>query len=216
MGPLKIQPWTRLYPMTLLYRCNALTNWAIKLIGKLVNCGFKPVDCGWATLQARYNFISLQLQVIWNTFFLAYWYFLAVFSVHSEHNIGPLTFYFSPMKYYVCFIYHQIKMLPTPAKFHYICNLRDLSRVWQGVLYCISEVVSTEQSLMALWKHECIRVISDRFTNQPDKDWFEKTMKRVIGEELGEDLQAMIEDMPYLVDFLRFVRAWFTLSCTFF
>lgn len=58
---------------------------------------------------------------------------------------------------------------------------------------------------MALWKHECIRVISDRFTNQPDKDWFEKTMKRVIGEELGEDMQAMTENMPYLVDFLRFI-----------
>ena len=57
---------------------------------------------------------------------------------------------------------------------------------------------------MALWKHECIRVVSDRFTNPSDKDWFEKTMKRVIGEELGEDLQAMIENMPYLVDFLRF------------
>ena len=62
---------------------------------------------------------------------------------------------------------------------------------------------------MSLWKHECIRVISDRFTNQSDKDWFEKTMKRVIGEELGEDLQAMIENMPYLVDFLRFVLCQF-------
>lgn len=96
-------------------------------------------------------------------------------------------------------------MLPTPAKFHYIFNLRDLSRIWQGILYCISDVVSTQETLMSLWKHECIRVISDRFTNQSDKDWFEKTMKRVIGEELGEDLQAMIENMPYLVDFLRFV-----------
>ncbi|CAH3041642.1 unnamed protein product [Pocillopora meandrina] len=97
----------------------------------------------------------------------------------------------------------KIKMLPTPAKFHYIFNLRDLSRIWQGILYCVSEVVSTQEALMALWKHECIRVISDRFTNQPDKDWFEKTMKRVIGEELGEDMQAMTENMPYLVDFLR-------------
>ncbi|XP_022805941.1 dynein heavy chain 5, axonemal-like [Stylophora pistillata] len=97
----------------------------------------------------------------------------------------------------------KIKMLPTPAKFHYIFNLRDLSRIWQGILYCVSEVISTQEALMALWKHECIRVVSDRFTNPSDKDWFEKTMKRVIGEELGEDLQAMIENMPYLVDFLR-------------
>lgn len=65
-------------------------------------------------------------------------------------------------------------MLPTPAKFHYIFNLRDLSRIWEGMLHVAHDQCSNLSSVVALWAHECFRVIADRFTNEQDCQWFEK------------------------------------------
>ncbi|CAH8622829.1 unnamed protein product [Heterobilharzia americana] len=96
------------------------------------------------------------------------------------------------------------KMLPTPAKFHYIFNLRDLSRIWQGMIGTIPEVINNTERLMMLWRHECTRVLADRFVSAGDLQWFNTTMKRLVREELGADYMNMIEnDPPYFVNFLR-------------
>ena len=98
----------------------------------------------------------------------------------------------------------KVKMLPTPAKFHYVFNLRDLSRIWEGMLHVETEAVSDVGLLLALWKHECTRVISDRFTNAEDKEWFQRCIPRIIEEEFDEETSALIPEEPYFVDFLRY------------
>ena len=97
----------------------------------------------------------------------------------------------------------KVRMLPTPAKFHYVFNLRDLSRIWEGMLHVDSDTVTDPEIILALWKHECTRVIADRFTNAEDKDWFQRCIPRVIEEEFDEQMRDLITEEPYFVDFLR-------------
>ena len=71
------------------------------------------------------------------------------------------------------------------------------------MLTVTSEVATTSKLFVNLWKHECNRVIADRFTHQQDKDWFEKTLKQVIEEDFDADMAGLLEAEPYFVDFLR-------------
>lgn len=54
------------------------------------------------------------------------------------------------------------KMLPTPKKIHYLFNLRDISKVFQGLLRSHKDYQNDRASLIKLWIHECFRVFYDR------------------------------------------------------
>lgn len=71
------------------------------------------------------------------------------------------------------------------------------------MLTVTSEVATTPTIFLNLWKHECNRVIADRFTNQQDKDWFEKAIKQVVEEDFDAETSGLLEAEPYFVDFMR-------------
>nr|XP_037867095.1 dynein heavy chain 8, axonemal isoform X2 [Bombyx mori] len=97
----------------------------------------------------------------------------------------------------------KAKMLPTPAKFHYVFNLRDLSRIWEGILFIKKDELPTITTALKLWFHECLRVICDRFTTFDDKDWFVANFWKTAAQELPELVSEFPEEETFFVNFLR-------------
>eukprot|EP00392_Amoebophrya_sp_AT5.2_P001969 g1974.t1 len=71
-------------------------------------------------------------------------------------------------------------LLPTPARPHYTFNLRDVSRVFQGILMVKSLHCASKDSFQRLWIHEMSRVFHDRLVNFEDQNWFWAKLSRVL------------------------------------
>ena len=66
------------------------------------------------------------------------------------------------------FLFAQQNLRPTPAKSHYLFNLRDVSRIVAGIQMMKTFDHSSKKKLVRLWVHECGRVISDRLNDESD------------------------------------------------
>lgn len=109
-------------------------------------------------------------------------------------------------------IYERIArdLLPTPAKSHYVFNLRDLSKCIQGVTQADSGTMREESAMLRLFYHECLRVFHDRLINVEDKSYFYFLMKEVCQRNFGTSVlelpdQPVLTNPPVLMfgDFLQ-------------
>ena len=64
----------------------------------------------------------------------------------------------------------EVKLKPTPIKSHYTFNLRDMSKIFQGVCSAHSKTVCKKEDLLRLWYHEAQRVFGDRMVSDSDKE----------------------------------------------
>ena len=71
---------------------------------------------------------------------------------------------------------------PTPAKPQYTFNVRDVSKVVQGVLMADKRRIASKDDLVRLWSHECCRVLADRLVDDADRGWFGGEVKRCVAD----------------------------------
>ena len=85
-------------------------------------------------------------------------------------------------------IYNTVRadLLPTPAKSHYTFNLRDLARVFQGLLRADPRLIGEDKNeFLGLWMHENLRVFQDRMVNNEDREWFRDLVDKVSKEKFN-------------------------------
>ncbi|XP_056325895.1 dynein heavy chain 9, axonemal [Danio aesculapii] len=93
--------------------------------------------------------------------------------------------------------------LPTAIKFHYIFNLRDLSNIFQGILFCGSECLRTPQDLLKIYLHESSRVYRDKMLEERDFQLFDKLQEDTV-KKIYEDVDALLQETRVMNLFCHF------------
>uniref|UniRef100_K3WBA0 Uncharacterized protein n=1 Tax=Globisporangium ultimum (strain ATCC 200006 / CBS 805.95 / DAOM BR144) TaxID=431595 RepID=K3WBA0_GLOUD len=86
-------------------------------------------------------------------------------------------------------------LLPTPKKSHYTFNLRDFSRIVQGIMLVVPSDAFTANSLVKLWVHESLRVIGDRLVDDDDREWFNDTQKKLTIKHFASNFDKVFASL---------------------
>uniref|UniRef100_A0A4W6E6H0 Dynein axonemal heavy chain 6 n=1 Tax=Lates calcarifer TaxID=8187 RepID=A0A4W6E6H0_LATCA len=86
----------------------------------------------------------------------------------------------------------SVDLLPTPAKSHYVFNLRDLSKCVQGILQCEPSQVRDKNQVFRLFCHECQRVFHDRLINNQDKTYFNTIICEMASKNCHKDCSTLL------------------------
>ena len=86
------------------------------------------------------------------------------------------------------------KLPPTPTKFHYIFNLRDLGRVYEGVCLASPALYSSAASIVRLWRNESMRILGDRLINEGDVKVVNDIVADILKKSFGGEADAALAE----------------------
>ncbi|XP_018327462.1 dynein beta chain, ciliary [Agrilus planipennis] len=86
--------------------------------------------------------------------------------------------------------------LPTAVKFHYIFNLRDMSNVFQGLLFGTGDCLNTSSDVVRLWLHESHRVYGDKLVEEKDIEAFCKIQCDIFKKNFEDVEESLVSEKP--------------------
>jgi dynein heavy chain len=97
-------------------------------------------------------------------------------------------------------VFHEVceNFLPTPEKSHYLFNMRDVSKVIQGMALAQKASFDTKESMLRLWIHENLRVFNDRFLRDKfdDSGHFREILNKILKDKFASGWDALVEECP--------------------
>jgi dynein heavy chain len=81
-------------------------------------------------------------------------------------------------------------LLPVPSKLHYLFTLKDLSKLFQGLLRANREYYDSKSSIIKLWIHETHRVFGDRIVDIADASYFQTLIASKAAAHFTTDIDA--------------------------
>jgi dynein heavy chain len=93
------------------------------------------------------------------------------------------------------------RLPPTPSKFHYIFNLRDLGRVYEGLCLSTPTTVTTGPALIRQWRNEVMRIFGDRLISPGDAALVNGLFAEVVKKSFPDAVDAAMADPCLYGDF---------------
>jgi dynein heavy chain len=100
-------------------------------------------------------------------------------------------------------LYSEISksLLPTPSKFHYIFNLRDISRIYEGLCQATPDHFQRIDQFLRLWRNESLRVFYDRLVTDQDRQFVSRLVNRLVLDNFQAEEEHVCKDPVLFGDF---------------